>query len=582
MNNEVDERAEAHPEPPGPDPGPDPADRTPAARAQSWRDSVPFDETGVLIRPAQWSADRIETELVEVGALRANRGGAGARSAPRTPLLHRIGARHGILSAILLLQSLLSLRNRNTAFEDEALYLYSGHLELNHLVQGAPLQGGFSTYFTGAPVLYPILGALADQIGGVGAARLLNLFFMLGTTALLYATARRLFDTRTALCAAGLFSTTEAAVFLGGFATYDAPSFFLFALAAWIVVRSADSPWPFYLLAAFPATLGAATEYASVLYVPTVAALAALAAWPRHGRWALIRGGALGVVIATMILGALQLAGPTAVHGILHSTTGRARGDTTASAVLLDAAQWGGILFGMALMGAVLYARRPATAGPGLAYELGRVPRAALALLLAGGALITPVYQIHLRTDVSFQKHIGFGLWFAAPLAGYGLVRLSGRHFSRIQAAIGVWALALAAGMGQTHVMFNAWADSGGLVAALRHYQTPAGRYLVEVDEVPIYYLRGDVEAEPDQFTSTYSIQYTDAGGHLLSGAPAYQAAIKEGYFQIVAIEDGPTRQADEAITAALAAPGSPYRRAELIPGRTAYGTVVYQVWVRK
>ena len=47
----------------------------------------------------------------------------------------------------------------------------------------------FPAYFSGAPVIYPPLAALADSVGGLAGARLLSLVFMLGATALLWATA---------------------------------------------------------------------------------------------------------------------------------------------------------------------------------------------------------------------------------------------------------------------------------------------------------------------------------------------------------------------------------------------------------
>src|ERR1035438_685378 len=110
----------------------------------------------------------------------------------------------------------------NTAFEDEALYLYSGHLEIAHLLHGVPLPGDYSSYFSGAPVLYPVLGALADDVGGLAAARAVSLIAMLGTTALLYSLTRRLFNERVGLCAAVIFSVTESALFLGRLATRSA------------------------------------------------------------------------------------------------------------------------------------------------------------------------------------------------------------------------------------------------------------------------------------------------------------------------------------------------------------------------
>lgn len=54
----------------------------------------------------------------------------------------------------------------NTAFSDEALYLWAGHLEWAHWLDGAKIPV-FPAYFSGSPVVYPPLGAVADSIGGL-------------------------------------------------------------------------------------------------------------------------------------------------------------------------------------------------------------------------------------------------------------------------------------------------------------------------------------------------------------------------------------------------------------------------------
>ena len=113
------------------------------------------------------------------------------QSAPR-----RIWVSRGVLVLIMILQAALTLRMSNTAFEDEGLYLYVGHLEIRHFLHGAALQGDYPSYFSGAPVLYPVLGALADSIGGLAAARALSLLEMLAVTGLIYAMSRRLFNER--------------------------------------------------------------------------------------------------------------------------------------------------------------------------------------------------------------------------------------------------------------------------------------------------------------------------------------------------------------------------------------------------
>ena len=142
---------------------------------------------------------------------------------------------------MLIVQAALSLRLiwSNTAFQDEALYLRAGHLEWAEWLHQAPIPD-FPSYFSGAPVLYPPLGALADSIAGLAAARVLSLCFMLGVTSLLWAAAARLYGRRAALLATALFATLAGTQFLGAFATFDAMALFLLALAAWLGVRSAD------------------------------------------------------------------------------------------------------------------------------------------------------------------------------------------------------------------------------------------------------------------------------------------------------------------------------------------------------
>ena len=136
---------------------------------------------------------------------------------------------------VLAVQALLSFRlvRADTAFQDEALYLWAGHLEWANVLHGTPLPQ-FPSYFSGAPVIYPPLGALADSLGGLTGARILSLVFMLGATVALWATADRLFGRRAAFFAAALFAVLGPTLHLGSFATYDAMSMFLIALAAWL------------------------------------------------------------------------------------------------------------------------------------------------------------------------------------------------------------------------------------------------------------------------------------------------------------------------------------------------------------
>src|SRR5207237_1024457 len=77
--------------------------------------------------------------------------------------------------------------------------------------------------------------------------------------------------------------------------------------------------------------------------------------------------------------------------------------------------------------------------------------RIALGALLAGAALLAPVYQWHLHTSISLHKHIAFGAFFAAPVAGYGLYRITAARWANMQylLAVGIAGLALAVGVDQ-------------------------------------------------------------------------------------------------------------------------------------
>jgi hypothetical protein len=479
----------------------------------------------------------------------------------------------------MVTQAALTLRMHNTAFEDEALYLYVGHLEIAHWLHGTALQGDYPSYFSGAPVLYPVLGALFDSIGGLTAARALSLAEMLAATGLLYTMSRRLFNERVALCAAITFAVAEPTLFLGNLATYDATALCLLAVAAWLVVRTAAFRWPAYLLAAPVAVLAVAAKYASLLFVPSIVVLAGLAAVQKPGRKALIAPVALGVTTAGLLAGVLYLAGPDYLTGIKFTTLNRFQGNSSVSSLLWDCVQWIGVPFALAVIGAVAYAWRPFTEpGEEVAPGGGRARRALLGALMVGSLLLAPAEQIRIYTFVSLQKHVGFGLLLAAPIIGVGLARIVGDHFRRAQIGIAVWGAALALGMTQANNLFNAWPNSTVLITDMTKYLRPGAHYLVEVDEVPIYYLRSRADAQPSQFTSTYYIGYVDKQGAFLTGNAGYVAAIKAGYFQVIAYNYQTTPAVDDVIAHTLVTDPD-YALAAVIPNGN--DTVRQYIWVK-
>ena len=95
----------------------------------------------------------------------------------------------------------------------------------------------------------------------------------------------RLFGRRAAFFAAALFAVLGPTLHLGSFATYDAMSMFLIALAAWLVVRAGDrQDATVWMVAAGGAlALANATAYSSALFDPVVILLALVTAFPKPG-----------------------------------------------------------------------------------------------------------------------------------------------------------------------------------------------------------------------------------------------------------------------------------------------------------
>ena len=228
------------------------------------------------------------------------------------------------LVAVLIAQAALSIRlvRADTAFEDEATYLWAGHLEWAHWLHGAPLPQ-FPAYFSGAPVIYPPIGALADSIGGLTGARILSLIFMLVATAFLWGVASRLFGQRAAFFAAALFAVSGPALHLGAFATYDAMSVFLMAFAAWCVVRPREGQdatgW--MVAAAIALALANAAAYSSLLFDPVVVLLALFTAFPKPGgKIAARRVAILVIIVAVLLLAGLLIGGSSYLGGFERTT----------------------------------------------------------------------------------------------------------------------------------------------------------------------------------------------------------------------------------------------------------------------
>jgi hypothetical protein len=463
------------------------------------------------------------------------------------------------LLVVLAVQAALSLRLvwADTAFQDEAAYLWAGHLEWAHWLHGAVIPP-FAPYFSGAPVIYPPIGALADSIGGLAGARILSLAFMLGATVLLWGTAGRLFGRRAAFFAAALFAVLGPTLHLGAFATYDAPSVFLVALAAWCVVRAGQRREGTGWMVAAGAALAVANAaaYASALFDLVVLALALITALPAGGRLAARRCAILVMVVVVLITAGLLVGGSSYRTGIEQTTLARVAGGDSPLSVLADAWSWTGVVIVLAVCAVII----------SWAVRQGRAQTWLLAVLAAAG-LLGPLEQARLQTVDSLNKHVGLGAWFAAIAAGYAVDRfIAAAPAGRSRAlTVGACVVALifpvALGASQSRVFATDWPNASSFIAIFRPLADHGrGHLLVEDASIARYYLPAGSQWQ--RWSSTRNIVLPSGAS---TGGPSSTAGvtgdgnagvfaefITHGYFSYVALNYADTTALDHQITADL------------------------------
>jgi hypothetical protein len=538
--------------------------------------AFPRPHAATLTEPQAWSqvypppADVRPAADVRLPEAAPEAAAAGFRQ--RAPARHRHRAKRRVrllplLLGVLAIQALLSIRLiwANTAFDDEALYLWSGRWEIAHLLRGTQVPQ-FQRYFSGAPVIYPVIGAFADSLGGLAAARLLSLAFMLGTTVLLCHATSRLFGRQAGVCAAAVFAFLGPVQFLGSFATYDAMAILLLALSSWLVIQARGwASEPLLIIAALVLALADATKYATALWNPVVFLLAALTA--ASGGWLRCSVRALRLLAYTGLLAwaALsRLGGPSYVAGILFTTLARQAGTVSPGNVLRDAAPWIGIVLLLALRSVVL--------------AQGRRERT-LCAVLAAAVLLAPLEQARIQTSVSLQKHVAFGAWFGAIAAGYVLARaVEHSKYWKWRIVAATAAVVLGFGVLQAGAFDERWPDSSAATAAMsRVVKGTHGPILAEEDEVFRYYLG----LPPGRTFTLKGFSYWDAPARKeLTGIPALRLALSHHYFDDVELDFlFPDERSYETavLNAVRANPG--YRLIARIPWRDGASSNFFMIW---
>ncbi len=483
------------------------------------------------------------------------------------------------LVVVLGLQAALSIRleGRNTAFIDEGSYLWAGHLELSSLFHGGALPP-LSTYFSGAPIIYPPLAATANSLGGLAAARTLSTVFMLAATVFLWATTSRLFTRRAGLVAALLWALLGPTLMLGAFATYDAMSITLLAMSVWLTtLRRGQRDFAVPMLAAAIAlVLANATCYSTLLFDPIVLAVSIIGEWSRTSRQVvMMRGTAFACyVLSGLVL--LYLAGGAGYStGLRRTVVQRAIGSDSAASVLWHAWGWTAVTVLASCIGLIV-----AAVGTNRRNKL-------LLLVLTVAGVLVPLEQAHIHTIESLSKHAAVGAWFSACAGGYGLDRLSRlpRSTTTKGVAVGLVGLAgflpLSFTVRQSDALYQ-WPSSSRFTALLGPLaQKLGGPILVETPSAVRYYLENTIRWERWSDTSVVTLLNGSSEGSVANvrgaGKPAiYRRFITAGYFSLVALNSLYSPTLDRVIRSDINVSGK-YRYLTTVP----YGSGSYIVWER-
>ena len=452
---------------------------------------------------------------------------AGPSSRPPRLVPQRLRA-HLPLAAVLLLQAVMGLRLRNSAFQDEALYLYYGHWMIDSWLTGVEVSGNPSAWFTGAPQLYPVLAALLDNVGGLELARLFSTLCMLSATVAVYWTANTLFarpgEVRVGIFAALVFAVSGPVLVLTHFATYDAPSYAAVAWALAVGVWAARggggrSRWWAVLVGVLLA-LAVLLKYASAIDAPFVllaVAASTLGDTSRRRRGlgtSLVAGSA---AVAVLALSAATWARPL-VAGVIDSTIQRQSLAPEPTAQLLGrVVSDAGPMIALALLGGLVVLRR----------------RPSLGAVLLVGSVAAPLYQVHTGESVSLHKTVVLGLVFGAPLAGVLCAALV-RHWWGTPLVAVALVGSLVHGESVSERIFTSWPDTAPLARALTPVVegTPGIRIAGENPEPLQYALRE--QTEPWQWVSTYDGAFRYEG---LSDLPAFERALADRHLGVVFLD---------------------------------------------
>ncbi|HEY0756624.1 MAG TPA: glycosyltransferase family 39 protein [Ktedonobacteraceae bacterium] len=500
----------------------------------------------------------------------------GARKITRKRVLTHAATSRWALPLILAFQTLVSwLLLQNTAFQDEALYVYAGRQIWQAWLGGPPVTDPYSYYISGYPYVFPLIGGGLDLLGGIELARAFSLLCMLIATACGYYIAKTLFHQKAAVFAALFFVCQGPVLFLSRLATYDPMCLCLLAISTALAVHASQARRPWYALSVAPfLVLAFGAKYAALLFIPEVIGILILCTFLKWGwKSALLRGTL--VLLAFALVGGVTAAivlhfDPNMVHAVNATTVNRSvNGISSRLGLAEHVISMVGLSFIIGLLGTVILARNK---------------QFLIAAAFFATSLLIPVYHIYKAEQISLDKHLGFSMFFLMPIAGYALSSLSGFGWRKLvlsgrywMAGVSLCLILFLIGTGEAQTMYSSWASTSQLAYTMQTQVRPAsGRYLAEQFEVSRYNLATDTFDW--QWSGLDFFQYTDAQGRYYVGNDAYAKAIDDGYFDMIQLNYGYDLQTALFISKAIEH-SKRYTLIARIPYHSSYGPGFFWVW---
>lgn len=498
---------------------------------------------------------------------------AGPRRSAKAPRAQRTWSselRRVLTSSIFLLSVIcgtfalisVTVHSNSNPFQDEGLYLYMGHRMIDHIVNGTHVSEYPGAYFSGAPGLYPVVGAIADSFAGVEGARRVSLFFACIAIVATYGIGKELFGRASGLLGAAAFALCGSVVFIGQLATLDAMAVSLLTLGCWLTVYSANYDKLLWAPVIGLILTGAfLTKYATAIYVPGIAALGVLLVWNKIRWGALRRGYLILVASAASVFFILTFWASDLQRGIQSTTANRTPLSPTPRAELFwYVVEWVGPWILLAALGALTQARR----WP-------------ISVLLLALAVIGPLQQIRIGEGTSLSKHVGFGIIFAAPLIGSLFAWLLKRSkWVGVPVTIAAAAVLMASGTKYSEQFLTTWVDDRAMIAQLREELalSPDKAILGEEPSAQRYALRSITA--PEQWNDTFVLLY---GGK--TGDAAYHEAINQSHYGTIYLTLNTVN--GKKINEYLTNVETPYRLSKKVPFYR-YGQYAghYLVWTPK